>query len=62
MCKIHWFYPLQNTKTPTKIYLLHMTLNYIWWLGYSSRDLGSVEYLFIGITPRSTLAQSGSTC
>ena len=38
-----------------------MTVNYIWLDGSSSRDLGSKEYPFISITPRSTLTQSGST-
>ena len=39
-----------------------MTLNCIWWSGTRFRDLGSVEYPFIAITPRSTLTRSGSTC
>ena len=34
-----------------------MTLNCIWWLGYSSEDLENVEYAFITITPRSTLTR-----
>ena len=36
--------------------------NYIWWWGSSSKDLGSVEYPFTGITPRFTLTWSGRTC
>ena len=36
-------------------------LNCIWWWGSSSVDLGSVEYLLITITPKSTLSWSGST-
>ena len=34
--------------------VLGITLNYIWWWGSSSGDLGRVEYLVIVITPRST--------
>ena len=37
-----------------------MTLNCIWWRSSSSEDLGSVEYSFIAITPRSTLIWSGT--
>ena len=34
----------------------------IWWWGSSNvRTLGNVEYPFITIAPRSSLAQSGST-
>ena len=36
-----------------------MTLNCIWTWYSSSGDLWGVEYLFIAITPRSTLTQSG---
>ena len=40
-----------------------MTLNCIWDDGVLySGDLGTVEYSFIAITPRSTLIQSGITC
>ena len=38
-----------------------MTLNCIWTSFSSSGYLGSVEYSFIAITPRSTLTYSGST-
>ena len=38
--------------------ILNMTLNCIWWWDFSSEDLESVKFLFIAITPRSTLAQS----
>ena len=34
-----------------------MTLNSIWSWGSSCRDLGSVEYYFIAITPRFPLTQ-----
>ena len=34
----------------------------IWWWGSSSKDLGSVDYPFIAITPSSSLTQSDSTC
>ena len=38
--------------------VLGMTLNCVWWWGSSSRDLESVEYPFIAITPRSIVTQS----
>ena len=41
--------------------VLGMTQKYIWWWDYNSGDLRSVVYLFIAITPRSTLIQNGST-
>ena len=47
---------------PQKGSILHMKLNCIWWWGSNSGDLGSVEYPFIAITPRSILTQSGSAC
>ena len=55
---------LTSSSTPNmyNIYsnFLHgMTLNCIWWWGSCS---GNVEHLFIAITSRSTLGQSGSTC
>ena len=39
-----------------------MALNCIWLSGSSFGDLECVKYLFIVITPRSTLTFSGSTC
>ena len=39
-----------------------MTLNYIWWLGSTSGDLGNMQCLLIAITLRSTLIQSNRTC
>ena len=39
-----------------------MTLNWIWWWGFSSGALGNVKYSFIVITPRPTLTLFGSTC
>ena len=42
--------------------VLGITLKCIWWWGFSSGDLGSVEYPFIAITPRSTQILNGSTC
>ena len=39
-----------------------ITLNRIWWWGTSFEDLGSVKYLFMAITPRSTWNRSGDTC
>ena len=35
-----------------------MKLNWIWWRGSNSRDLGWVEYSFIDITVSSTLTHS----
>ena len=50
-------------ETPTqKRGLLVMTLSSSWWRCSSSRDLESVKYPFIAITPRSTLTRGGSTC
>ena len=37
--------------------ILHMTLSYL----MMTKDLGKVDYLFIAITPNSTLIRSGST-
>ena len=51
-------------KTPSsqKRRVLGMTLNCIWWWGSSSEALRNMKYPFIGITSRSTLIRSGSTC
>ena len=54
--------PGRGVRHSSKVGFLCMTLNCIWWWGSSSADLGSVLYLFIEITPRSTLTWSGSTC
>ena len=40
------------------ISIVDMTLNYIWWWISSSEALANVVYLFIAITPRSTLTLS----
>ena len=48
-------------KDLSKRNVLLMTLNCIQWWGSSSGDLGSVEYFFISITPKSMLTQSNST-
>ena len=47
-------------STPQRVSCIwHWT---IWWWGSSNAGaLGNAEYSFIAITPRSTLAQSGST-
>ena len=46
--EIPWLYALAEGFDPTsKRGVLNMTLNCIWWWGSSSKDLGSVEYLFI---------------
>ena len=47
-----------NPSPLKKRSVLAMALNSIWLWGSSSEDLGSVEYLFIAITLRSTLTQS----
>ena len=53
---------LSKKKKKKKKDVLGMTLNNIWWWSSSSEHLRSVVYSFIAITPKSTLAQSGSTC
>ena len=47
---------------PTKKSVLNMTLNWIWWWGCSSGNLGRVGYPFCAITPRLTLIWCGSIC
>ena len=51
---------LQRSKNPPMSVLI-MTQNCIWWWGSSLGALGNMKYLFIAITPRSTLTWSGST-
>ena len=46
----------------TQLSALAMKWNGQWWGDSSSWDMGSVEYPFIAITPRFSLAWSGSTC
>ena len=41
--------------------VLCIILSYIWWWSSRPGNLGSVEYIFISITPMSTLDRSGST-
>ena len=41
---------------------LGMTLKCIWWEGSCVGDLGSIDYFFIAITPRSTVIHCSSTC
>ena len=43
------------TPLPKNRGVLSRGLNSIWWWGFSSRDLGSVEYPFIAVTSTSTL-------
>ena len=58
-----WQYLLQRSKTPPhKRGVQDVTLNCMWWWGSSSASLENVAYLFIIITPRSTLISSSSTC
>ena len=59
-------YTHTHTHTHTHIYiyiwvlspilckLSDVTLNCIWWWGFSLGEVGNVDYLFITITPRST--------
>ena len=42
--------------------IISRTINYNWWWASSYGALRSMEYLFIAITPRSTLTQCDSTC
>ena len=52
---------MQRYNTHKESEVLGMTLNYVWWWGYSTEDLGIVEYSFIAITPMSTLAEIDRT-
>ena len=57
---LHW-----QSKPNTLYFILTvkgMTLNHIWWWGFSPRALGNVEYPSITTTPRSTLTRIGRTC
>ena len=57
ICQLHL---LQRGNTlPTKWGVLSVSLNCSWWWG---SIYGVWNHLFIAITPRSTLIQSGSTC
>ena len=47
--KICWVYLLQRCKISPKRGVLGMTLNYIWWWGFSSGDLWTLKYPFIAI-------------
>ena len=57
-CRIHQLY---RGNPPTKS-VLDMTLNNLMVRFQQCRILGNVEYSFIAIAPKSTLAQSGSIC
>ena len=63
-CRKHWLYPLQRCKIlpHKKRGVFSMTLNGIWWWGFSSGALGIVGYPYIAISPRSTLTCCGNTC
>ena len=52
---------LQRSKTPrpTSVLIWHQTI--WWWSSSNAGAFGNVEYHFIAITPRSTLALSGRT-
>ena len=52
--------PLQRGKTPHLMSILDMALSCVGWWGSGRWALVNVEYPFITITPRSTLAWSGS--
>ena len=60
--RICWLYLLYISKETPKRDVLGMTLNCIWLYSSSSKDLGSVEYFFIVITPSFTLTESGNIC
>ena len=48
-----------SLKLSKLLSILVMTQNFIWWWSSTSRNLGSVAYSLVAITPRSTLTQSG---
>ena len=55
---IHRFHLSRKVRLPQQVSCIwHKT---IWWRG-SSNALGNVEYLFVVIAPRSTLARCGNT-
>ena len=51
-------YICKNTIGSKRISVLGMSLNCSWWWGYTSIDLGSVEFRVIAHAPRSTLTRS----
>ena len=59
-CRIHQPHLCRRVRLPQRVsWIWHYM---IWWWGFSNTGaLGNVEYLFIAIAPRSTLAWSGST-
>ena len=59
--RIHWLHLYRGVSPPPRwvSWIWHVT---IWWWGSNNVGaLGNAEYPFIAITPRSTLARSGST-
>ena len=62
--RIHWLYPLKrcNPRTTPRMGVLDMTLNCIWWWGSTSGTQRRLKYLFIAITPSSTLIRIRSIC
>ena len=46
--------------TPPKAGVMYTTLNYTWWWGSCSGDLGNMKFHFLAITPRFSLTRSGS--
>ena len=53
--------PVQQTGKTSPTVALDMTLNCIWWWESCPGVLGNVEYSFIAITHRSSLARTGNT-
>ena len=49
-------------NSDTRVLDMGMKQIYIWWWGYSPRDLDWVEYLFIVATFMSTLTRSVGNC
>ena len=50
-----------RVRPHSPMYVLSMTINRMWWYVFSPGVLGKMEYLFIPITPRSTVTRSWST-
>ena len=47
--------PCRGVRPHPKRYFIGMMINCIWWWDFRSKELESVDYPFIAITPRSTL-------
>ena len=60
--RIRWLPLYKRLRLPLKRDVQSWTQNCICWWSSSSEDLGNMEYIFITITPRSTLTVIGSSC